>query len=124
MNKENSVDNEANVLDLDISIEKGKFTCKVFDKRDGFKFDIVQFQPIYSNQASCTLYGTYNSQIVRYSRICNDILPFTDRVLKITNDFIKLGYKRERLCHIFMVIVGRHNLIEKFGDDCRNILLP
>ncbi len=118
------MDSEANVLDLAISIENGKFSCKVYDKRDNFNFDIVKFQPLMSNQASSVLYGTYNSQLVRYSRICNDIVSFSDRVLRISNDFINLGYKRERLCKIVAAVVRRHKLAEKFGDGCRNILLP
>ena len=124
LNKENEVDTAANVLDLDISVENGKFLCKVYDKRDNFKFDIVQFQPLSSNQASSVLYGTFNSQIVRFSRICNDIGPFSNRVLRITNDLIELGYKRERLCRIFATVVRKHKLVEKFGDGCSSILLP
>ena len=98
--------------------------CEVFDKRDGFKFDIVQFQPLMSNQANSILYGTYTSQIVRYSRICNSMTSFSDRVLRITNEFIRLGYDRERLYRIYLVIVKRHRLSEKFGEGCKLILLP
>ena len=51
----------ANVLDLEITINKDKFLSKVYDKRYSFKFDIVQFQPIKSNQSSnlLVLYGTF-----------------------------------------------------------------
>ena len=67
---ENEVDSAANVLDFDISINvEGKFSCKVYDKRDNFGFKVVKFQPLMSNQASSVLYGTYYSQLVRYSRI-------------------------------------------------------
>ena len=77
----NEVDSAANVLDLDISINvEGKFSCKVYYKRDNFGFKVVKFQPLMSNQASSVLYGTYYSQLVRYSRICNDVDAFFDRV--------------------------------------------
>ena len=79
----NKVDSAAYVLDLDISINvEGKFSCKVYDKRDNFGFKVVKFQPLMSNQASSVLYGTYYSQLERYSKICNDVDAFSDRVLK------------------------------------------
>ena len=77
-----------------------------------------------SNQASSVLYGTYSSQLVRYSRICNNIEAFSDRVFKITDDLALLGYRRERLLKIYSSIVCRHGLIEKFGTTCEDILLP
>ena len=123
LNKENEVDSAANVLDLDISIKDGKFACRVYDKRDKFRFKVVKFQPLMSNQASSVLYGTFCSQVVRYSRICNEIEAFADRVLKITDDLIGLGYRRDRLSKIYLSVVTRHGLREKFGVGCENILL-
>ena len=61
LNKD-EVDSAANVLDLDISINvEGKFSCKVYDKRDDFGFKVVKFQPLMSNHTSSVLYGTYYS---------------------------------------------------------------
>ena len=39
----------------------------------------------------------FYSQIIRYSRICNDFTNFSERVFRITNDFIKLIYKADDL---------------------------
>ena len=48
----------SNILDLDISINReGKFSCRVYDKRDKFGFKVVKFQPLMSNQASSVLYA-------------------------------------------------------------------
>lgn len=125
LNKENEVDSAANVLDLDISINReGKFSCRVYDKRDKFGFKVVKFQPLMSNQASSVLYGTYCSQVVRYSRICNNVVAFSDRVLKFTDDLIELGFRRDRLSKIYLSVVKRHGLKNKFGIGCRNILMP
>ena len=108
LNKENEIDStSANVLDLEITINRDKFLSKVSDKRDNFKFDIVQFQPIKSNQSSNILYGTFYSQTIRYSRICNDIEPFVERVKRINSEFIKLRYKQTRLRRLFAMIVRR-----------------
>ena len=40
LNKENEFDNAANVLDLDISIKEGRFSSRVYDKRDKFGFKV------------------------------------------------------------------------------------
>ena len=74
LNKENSGDSEAHVLDLDIKIIKiinGSFNIGLYDKREAFPFDIVQFMPVNSNVSRSTLYGVFGSQLIRYYRICN-----------------------------------------------------
>ena len=43
LNKEIEVNDNANVLDLNVSICDGKLRVKVYDKRDDFPFQIVQF---------------------------------------------------------------------------------
>jgi hypothetical protein len=123
LNKENIDDSiNANVLDLNISIINGKFCSQVYDKRDNFNFGIVQYQPLASNQASSVAYGVFNSQIVRYSRICSDLTSFSGRVDRIFKDFIKLGFKRARLYKLYHRIILKHELYVKFGEECRTVL--
>ena len=64
------------------------------------------------------------TQIIRYSRIFNDIEPFAERVKRINSEFIKLRYKQTPLRKLFAMIVRRHDLGRKFGDGFRDILLP
>ena len=68
LNKENEGTDRADMLDLRLSIEDGKFISGLYDKRDAFKFDIVQFMPSCCNQSSSVLYGVFSSQIIRISR--------------------------------------------------------
>ena len=42
LGKENSSNLEASFLDLDIKIKDGRFQVGLFDKRDGFPFNIVR----------------------------------------------------------------------------------
>ena len=46
LKKENSGNISANVLDLSLSVSNNKFLCQVFDKRDTFKFEVVNFPHI------------------------------------------------------------------------------
>ena len=43
MNKANTADTEAPFLDLHLSISNGFVPSKMYDKRDDFDFDIVNF---------------------------------------------------------------------------------
>ena len=43
LNKANTSDTEAPVLDLHLSISNGFVSSKIYDKRDDFDFDIVSF---------------------------------------------------------------------------------
>ena len=43
LNKANSSDNEAPFLDLNLSITNGIVSSKIYDKRDDFNFEIVNF---------------------------------------------------------------------------------
>ena len=43
LNKANVSDTEASLLDLHLSISDGFVRTKIYDKRDGFDFDIVNF---------------------------------------------------------------------------------
>ena len=117
LNKENVGDQQANVLDLNINIEGGRFEVKLFDKRDDFPFSIVQFNPNNSNMSYSTSYGVFGSQIIRYFRICNGFESFMEYVCKLVTIFIGLGYNRAILKTKFSRMYERHKFCEKFPES-------
>ena len=72
LDKVNTIDTEANVLDLDINIINNKAHIDIFDKRDAFNFNIVNFPHASSNLSNHVFTGIINSQISRYLIICSD----------------------------------------------------
>ena len=72
-------ESERNVsyLDISISICGGKYVTEVYDKRDDFNFDIVNFP--YTCMCYCSnipakpTYGVYISQLIRICRICDTV---------------------------------------------------
>ena len=73
LNKENSVDSGADVLDLTIEIGgDSKFKVSVYDKRDSYKFNVIRFSPRVSNIPENIGYSTFTSQIIRYIKICTE----------------------------------------------------
>lgn len=117
LNKENSGTVSANVLDLDVLVVDEKFKINLYDKRESFPFDVVQFAPINSNVAGNVLYGVFGSQITRIFRICNDRDYFLNRIEKLINVFAGLGYSLKRLKSIFAKCEERQKFSDKFGNE-------
>ena len=53
LNKANSLDTEAPFLDMDFSITNGIVSSKIYDKRDHFNFEIVNF-PFHDGDVPCS----------------------------------------------------------------------
>ena len=67
MNKANTSDTEALFLDLHlhVSISKGFVFSKIYDKRDNFDFDIVNFPFLDGDVPQRPSYGVYISHLIR-----------------------------------------------------------
>ena len=65
LNKANSSDTEAPFLDLNLSITNGIFSSKIYDKRDDFNFEIVNFPFLDGDAPRSPSYGVYISQLIR-----------------------------------------------------------
>ena len=59
LNKANVSDTEASFLELHLSISDG-FKTKIFDKRDGFDCDIVNFPFLDGDVPRSTAYGGFS----------------------------------------------------------------
>ena len=57
LNKANTSDTEAPFLDLHLSISNGFDSSKIYDKRDDFDFDIVNFPFLDGDVPRSTSYG-------------------------------------------------------------------
>ena len=74
LNKANTSDKQANFLDLNLSIENGYVTTKIYDKRDDFNFNIVNF-PFLDGDVPLTgfishsLYALLELAIMQYSEV-------------------------------------------------------
>ena len=55
----NKADTEAPFLDLNLSFSNGTVSTKIYDKRDTFYFDIVNFPFLYGDVPRRTSFGVY-----------------------------------------------------------------
>ncbi len=114
LNKANTSDKQANFLDLNLSIENGYVTTKIYGKRDDFNFNIVNFPFLDGDVPRATSYGVYISQLVRFARVCNDVNDFNERNLCITEKLLKQGYRYHKLRKTFCKFYRRYpDLIQK-----------
>ena len=74
---------------------------KLYDKRDDFNFDIVNFPFLCSNIPSSPAYGVYISQLVRYSRTCKVYGDFKNRHLELVTRLLAQGFTVTRLRRAF-----------------------
>ena len=82
LNKENSEKDHAHFLDMDISIIDGRFSVKLYDKRDSFPFKIVNFPHLNGNIPQRIGTSVLISQLVRYSK-CTLLLDFLKNAGKL-----------------------------------------
>ena len=66
-NKANVSDAEASFLDLHLSISDGFVKTKIYDERDDFDFDIVNFPFLDGDVPRLASYGVYISQLTRFA---------------------------------------------------------
>ena len=79
LNKVNKTDTEAQFLDLHLSVANGFVSSKIYDKRDDFDFDIVNFPFLDGNVPRRASYSVYISQHIRFARVCNHVADFNAR---------------------------------------------
>ena len=63
-------------LDLHLSVANGFVSSKIYDKRDDFDFDIVNFPFLDGDVPRRASYGVYISQLIRFARVCNHVTDF------------------------------------------------
>ena len=67
LNEASTSDAEAPFLDLHLSISNGFVSYKIYDKRDDFDFDIVNFPFLDGDVPRRPSYGIYISQLIRFA---------------------------------------------------------
>ena len=80
LNKANASDTEAAFLDLHLSISNGIVSTKIYDKRDDFDFEIVNFPFLDGDVPRSTSYGVYISQLIRFARASSLLLTSTPAI--------------------------------------------
>ena len=112
LNKANTSDTEAAFLDLHFSISNG---TEIYDKRDDFDFEIVNFPTLDGDVPRSTSYGVYISQLIRFARASSYTTDFNTRNKLLTQKLLKQGYWYHKLRKTLSKFYKRYyDLISKF----------
>ena len=123
LNKPNTSDAEAPCFDLHLSISNGFVSSKIYDKRDDFDFDVVNFPFLDGDVPRRPFYGVYISQLIRFARVCSHVDDFNTRNKCLTAKLLKQGYRYHKLRKAFSKFYRRHyELILKFNVLLKSLL--
>ena len=111
LNQENENNNQATFLDLDQEIKDKIIMVKTFDKRDSFKFEIVNYPDLSGNIPKRPAYGVYSSQIIRYARICSRKEDLIKRVKELTRKLLRKGFTMEGMKNAAKKCLKQHRCI-------------
>ena len=88
---------ELTYLDLKIKSENSILNFSVYDKRDDFSFDIVNFPFIDSCIPKKSALGVFYSQLIRYARLSSKYADFLIRSNLLVIKLMTQGYRKNEL---------------------------
>ena len=115
LNKASVSDTKASFLDLHLSISDGFVKTKLYDKRDDFDFDIVNFPFLNGDVPRSTSYGVYISQLIRFVRVSIYVVDFNTRNKVLTTKLLRQGYSKFYRRHF--------DLVSKYNIGLKTLLL-
>ena len=108
-------------LDLRIKIEDASLDFSIYDKRDDFNFEIINFPYIESCIPRKSALGVFYSQLIRYGRICSKISAFKIKSKGLIDKLKTQGYKIEDLRNISLrFFKEKRDIVEKYSIDNGN----
>lgn len=102
-------------LDLNIRVYKNKFIIGIYHKVDDFNFIVINFPFPESNIHSKVGYNAFYSQLVRFFRLCNNVVDFIARVRLLYTKLFNRGYNEKTLSKYFLKFCSRYPATVKYG---------
>ena len=88
-------------LDMMISVHRGRYFYKSFDKRNDFGFDIINYPDIRGNIPKKPAYGVFVSQLVRLCSINKSVHHYKRDTRVLVQKLMSKGFSKVRLCAKF-----------------------
>ena len=88
-------------MDLNLCIFNSTVSTKIYDKRDDFDFDIVNFPFLDGDVLRRTSYGVYISQLIRFASASSNRNDFNYRNKALTAKLLRQGYRYFKLRKAF-----------------------
>ena len=108
---------------MHLSISNDIVSTKIYDKRDDFDFEIVNYSFLDGDVPRSTSYGVYISQLIRLARAFSYITDFNTRNKLLTQKLLKQGYRYHKLRKTFSKSYRRYyDLISIFQAGLKSLL--
>ena len=108
LKKENSEDDHATFLNLDIKIEDRRFIYKLYDKRDDFPFFIVRMPHMSSNIPQSIFYSALVGEFLRIGRSTLRFEDFLPKAKELLDRMIAQGAKSSVSNKMILKIMSKH----------------
>ena len=100
-----------------------RFFLVIYDKRDDFDSDIVNFPLLDGDVPRRTSYGVYISQLIRFANASSNLNDFNYRNKALTAKLLRQGYCYFKLRKAFSKFYRRHSaLLEKYSVSLKTLL--
>ena len=110
-------------MDLHLSISNGFVSSKIYDKRDDFDFDIVNFPFLDGDVPRSASCGVYISQLIRFARVSSHVVDFNACNKSLAARLLQRGCRCRRLRRAFSKFYRRHyELVSKFNVGLKTLL--
>ena len=119
----NDLSDFSHILELHLPFSNDIVSTKIYDKRDDFDFEIVDF-PFLDGDVPCsTSYGVYISQLIRFARASSYVSNFNTRNKLLTQKLLKQCYQYRKPRKTFSKFYRRYyDLISKFQVGFKSLL--
>ena len=115
MKKENVSNIETNFLELNIKITDKMFRTKLYDKRDGFNFNICRLPFRCSNLPNKMFYSSISAEVLRICRATENLADVNHSVKLLLSRMFKQGALKDKLKVALTRTLNKHSsLIIKF----------
>lgn len=118
LSKTNQSPTNCDFLDLNITLENGKLSTKLYNKTDDFPFKVLKYPHFNSNIHSNIICNTIAGEVVRIERSCSKtadfILRMTDLIKTLQKNNFSINFIKNQ---IFKNIMRRKTIRYKYKMD-------
>ena len=108
LTQENDDLERADVLDMEVRIQDGGISTKVYCKTDAFPFDVISLPFLESNLDGKICYKFFYGQVLRFQRLCSNIYDFEERVRFLLVTLLNRGYNFRFLKSEFCKVINKY----------------
>ena len=99
-------------------VVEGTIHVKTYDKRDAFKFEIINYPDLSGNIPKKPAYGVFSSQVIRFAQSCSRKEDLINRIRDLINKLTKKNFEVNILKNTLRKCMkNHHSIANKIGQN-------